>query len=165
MTEQYEQQFISPRNTTVKPEHVTLPKRTTIALCFSTESTGFGSLQYELFVAHKESFKNYFRILGTGVNKKNPLLTHMTWRCQYSYFTVNDKLRVLVQISRNNLQITLSEHVQPLYLEDSCNCKSMNHIREYASHQASMNCMNKTKNMCFFQDSHCPYGLITRLNY
>lgn len=85
MTEQYEQQSISPRNTTVKPEHVTLPKCTTIALCFSTESTGFGSLQYELFVAHKESFKNYLRILGTGVNKK--ILCWLTWYGDVSIHT------------------------------------------------------------------------------
>lgn len=30
----------------------------------------FSALQYELFVAHQESFKNYFRIFSSGVNKE-----------------------------------------------------------------------------------------------
>lgn len=57
MTEQEEQQLISQRSTTVKPEHVIPPKcrlSTTIALCLSNESTVFGALQYQLFVADQK---------------------------------------------------------------------------------------------------------------
>lgn len=106
--------------------------------CLSTEPTGFGSLQYELFVAHKK------KALRTGVVNRGWIKKwSVTWLEDLTfYFTMNSE-------DWHRFQEALPRARSTSY--STSLCKSMNHNRNYASDKkASMNCMNGTKNMRLF---------------
>lgn len=121
ISKQKKQELMSSRNTTVKLEHVTLPKcrlNTTIALCFSSESTVLDALQYEQFMAHQKSRRT--QSFSVGKIEKGPLQVHVAITSVYI-------LSVKVQVCQSILYTNL-EQVKLFFI-----CEAL--VIEYESYQ------------------------------